>query len=262
LHVRAFIVLSLLVTTFGAPACGGKSFAGAGDSSDVAAGGGSSHGGATMGGSAGVAAGGNAQSGARCDAYVDEGAANISVRIVNETKAALYLGPQPSCGAAPFFDVRDAADNLLPYPGVCQVTCQQLLSGAGIACLPVVCPIGPVLTLQPGEDALQYWNGLYDEATSLVPECRPPSGESLCQRVVAVKPGSFTFTATAGSGLDCSAPFCMTCTPSNTGGCTTLGGVVSGPSYSAETKLVLDASYGLGGLGGGMVRPVEIVFRD
>jgi hypothetical protein len=39
--------------------------------------------------------------------------------------------------------------------------------------------------------------------------------------------------------------------------------VVLGPTHSAETKVTLDGSYGLGGPGGGgMVRSVEIAFKD
>lgn len=272
----AFFGLSLLVATFALPACGGKSSEdGPGDSSGGTNSGGMVHGGGTghggmatggvaEGGSAGVATGGNGLGGkADCDAYKDEGAANIPVRIINATKAPLYLGPQPACGAAPLFNVTDAAGNLLPSPSFCQLTCQGFINGGGIACPAIACPIGAVLTLQPGEDSLQLWNGLHNEAVLLTPECRPASGESMCLRVAAVEPGTFTFSATAGSQLACSVSSCMTCTPSSTGGCTTFGGAVLEPTRSAETKVMLDGSYGLGGPGGGgMVRSVEIVFKD
>jgi len=51
--------------------------------------------------------------------------------------------------------------------------------------------------------------------------------------------------------------------PNSSGGCNTFGAVVAGPLISAQVKLMLDGSYGLGGPGGGgMVRPVEIVFKN
>jgi hypothetical protein len=278
-----FLGLSLLVTTLALPACGGKSFgAGATDDSGGNDGGGEAHGGSSRGGtatggsaeggrnrggeggSAGLGKGGTAQGGtAQCDAYLDEGPANIPVRIVNETKGPLYLGPQPNCGAAPLFSVADAAGTLLPFVGFCETTCQQLINGGAISCPAVACPVGSILLLQPGEDSLQLWNGLYNQPMLLAPECRPATSESMCLRVAAVKPGTFTFTATAGSKLDCSQTSCMACTPSDTGGCTTFGGVVTGPTLSAETTLQLDGSYGLGGPGGGgMVQSVEIVFKN
>jgi hypothetical protein len=282
LRPQAFFGLSLLVTTFALPACGGKSFGAADDNGGNDSGGsdsgGKAHGGSSRGGSAqggrnssageggsaGLGKGGSAQGGtAQCDAYLDEGPGNIPVRIVNETKAAIYLGPQPGCGAAPLFSVADAAGTPLPFVGFCQTTCQQLLRGGAISCPAIACPAGQVLTLQPGEDTLQLWNGLYNQPMLFAPACRPATGESMCLRVAAVKPGTFTFMATAGSMLDCSQPYCMTCTPSDTGGCTTFGGVVTGPTLSAQTTLLLDGSYGLGGPGGGgTVQSVEIVFKD
>ena len=273
LHTQSWCGFSLLVAAFALPACGGKSF----DANDGGSGGtesgGNSSGATSNGGfghSEGYLGGGGSGGGtttggsAQCDgkAYQDDGPANIPVRIINDTKAVLYLGPTPSCGAGELFNVADATGILLSSPALCQTTCQQLITGNISGCPPIPCPVGEVLTLQPGEDTLQLWSGLYQEDMTWTPQCRPAASDDTCQRVAAVKPGAFTFTATAGTELDCSVAFCMTCTPADTGGCTTFGGVVTGPTLSAETKVMLDGSYGLGGPGGGgAVKSVEIVFK-
>jgi len=256
---QAYFGFSLLLTTFALSACGGKS-SDTGDSNGGTESGGRAQGGETSHG--GTATGGAEGGTAPCDAYNDEGPAYIAVRIANQTTAPIYLGPQPSCGTAPFFNVSDATDKLRLSDGFCLITCQELLTDDSPVCLAVACPVGPVLTLQPGEDTVQRWNGLYEQTMTLAPTCHSASGESTCQRIAAIKPGAFTFTATAGTKLDCSTASCMTCTPSSSGGCTTFGAAVVGPMLSAETNVMLDGSYGLGGPGGGTARSVEIVFKE
>lgn len=245
--------------------CGGKS---AGTHEDeiggAAIGGTSSGGGASNGGTGGEGRGhagastGGAGGSSECVYDDDDGPANIPVRIVNATSAPLYLGPQPGCGSEPLFTVTDAAGNQLMPPGFCHTSCQQLLSGMVSGCPSIACPVGAVLELKPGEDTLQLWNGLFTETETLPPQCRPAEDIGTCERVAVVRPGTFTFHASAHVAFDCSASVCMTCTPSSTGGCTTYAGVVSGPVLSTETQMELDGSYGLAP--GGMVNTVEIVF--
>lgn len=262
----------MLVAAFALPACGGKSVEAIGGGNDGTESGGNSFGATSSGGlghSEGYLGGSGSLGGTtgggttQCegDVYQDDGPANIPVRIINDTKAVLYLGPKPNCGAGLLFNVADATGILQPSPPICQTTCQQLIAGSIPGCPPIACPVGEVLTLQPGEETLQLWTGLYEEDMALAPGCDRGAGVDTCQRIAAVKPGAFTFTATAGSQLECSVAPCMTCTPADTGGCTTFGGVVTGPMLSAETKVMLDVSYGLGGPGGGGVKSVDIVFK-
>jgi len=81
-----------------------------------------------------------------------------------------------------------------------------------------------------------------------------------------VKPGAFTFSSQAGTKLDCSqfgGGMCQACMPDSSGGCATQGALVSGTLLLAETKVMLDGSYGVGGLGaGGMAMAVEVVFKN
>lgn len=113
---------------------------------------------------------------------------------------------------------------------------------------------------------MQQWTASYLSTTELTPACRRPTAStSQCQRVVAVEPGVFTFSAQAGTKLDClpSGGVCAECGPDGNGGCTTIGALIAGALLSAEAKVTLDGSYGVGGSGGdGLTRAVEIVFKQ
>lgn len=266
-------------------ACGGKSFEGDGDaqagsgnsagSPEAGSGtgardtGGTSSGGS---GSGGWASGGSGNAGsagsAQCDPsdFEDEQGGNVGVRLINGTNHPIYLGAdQPGCGIGPLFRVLDANGQPLLGAAYCQATCAQLLSGNVIGCPAIACAVPGVITLQPGESALTRWNAMYSEKLSPPPACRPAGDEASCLRVRSVREGTYYFTAQAGSQLSCNAPDlpgACSCMPEESGGCITYDSVIAGPLLQAKVRVELDASYGIGGPGGGMARPVEIVFND
>ena len=134
---------------------------------------------------------------------------------------------------------------------------------------PIACAFPSAITLQPGESLNAPWRGL-DNVTKTLPKSCRSSGDSVdCTVAQNVSPGTFQFSAQAGSALDCTQlgqKTCGPCEPNSSGGCTTAGAIVVGTAYSAEVTVKLDASYGVGAgnSGGtdGMTRPVQIVFKD
>jgi hypothetical protein len=272
-------------------ACGGKSFdtngepeggsgnsggsAQAGTGSGAREGGGNSAGGTGSGGGnhAGSSSGGKANGGsagaAECDdtAFQDEMGGSVPVRLINGTQHPIYLGQKtPSCGAGPLFQVADGKGQPLTGGGFCQTTCEMLINGTVIGCPAIACAIGSVITLAPGESTIQLWSTLYTEQVALPPACRTKTDAMACQRVLSAKPGAYIFSAEAGLGMKCDQPdsmSCASCQPNSNGGCATFGAVITEPLLNAKTMVELDASYGLGGPGGGgMVREVEVTFND
>ena len=289
---RSFgIDVSLLVAVLALPACGGKSFdtgggdphggadeggttSGAGTSAGGRAQGGTSVGGSANGGTSagGTTSGGTTSGGsggsAQCDAFGNESGTTVQVEITNETKMPIHLGQlTPSCaGAASMFSVADAAGKSLGAPGFCATTCDDVIHGTIRACPAIACAISSPITLQPGESLMTQWTGEFLVDKMLPPACRPADGQSDCQRIEGVKPGAFTFSAQAGTKIDCTqfgGGACSACMPNKEGGCTTFGGVIVAPLLTAETKVMLDGSYGVGGGGGGgQVNSVQIVFKN
>jgi len=270
------IALSFALTALAGVGCGGRSFTNGDDQASGATGtgGGGSQGGAALGGgaqggsqaSAGSQAtgGGSGGSVAKCDHFLDETGPQLTVLLRNETAGPIYIGPQkPTCGlGGDVYQVSDATGRLLSGPRHCDTTCEQLYQGTVAPCSPTTCPVSAVITLLPGEAALQSWTATFMETAKLPPACFTPDGGTSCQHVVSIKPGDYFFTAQAGTQIDCS-PFggtCMKCVRDSNGGCTTAGAVIGGQLLAAKLLITLDASYGVGGPGGGMQRPIEIVF--
>jgi hypothetical protein len=109
------------------------------------------------------------------------------------------------------------------------------------------------------------WSALYTETVSVPPACQNKSIGVECQRIVRAKPGTYVFSAQAGTSMNCTVPdlmSCQTCEPSGDGGCSTHPALIAGPLLQAEAKVDLDASYGIGAGPGAMTRRVEITFAD
>jgi len=253
----------------GGSATSGGSNAGSGDLGGAATAG-SAQGGSPAGGAgtAGTASGGSAGSGGspECDAFLNETGSTVQVRLTNETRAPLYLGSQtPGCSVGAYFQVRDAAGTPLTTLGSCATTCATLMQATIRVCPPTLCIVASVVTLQPGESVMQQWDASYFVTAELTPACRPADGTRECQRVVAAQPGAYTFSAVAGTKIDCSdyaGDPCTACMPDNNGGCLNFGAIIGGARVAAEAQVTLDGSYGLGAAGGGgKTRPVEIVFK-
>jgi hypothetical protein len=197
----------------------------------------------------------------------------VAVLIRNQTSETLHLGAQQvDCSTPPLFHVQDAATgNDLAEFGACRSPCDLVMQGGPVGC-PALCALPSAVTLQPGEGTSVVWSGLYPVQHTLPDECLP-AGETQplqCDRATQISAGAFTFTAQAGTELDCSqgpGP-CGQCMPTGAGGCTTGAAVIAGTLRTAETTVDLDASYGVGGdnvaadVAVGSTIPVEIVFSD
>ena len=97
------------------------------------------------------------------------------------------------------------------------------------------------------------WNGLFSVQGELPAKCVPyDTGDAStvsCDQAKRVEPGTFTFSARAGSSVDCSqtsaAGACSTCVASPNGGCSTSGALIAGPLHMAQAVVTLDESYGV-----------------
>ncbi len=245
-------------------ACGGKSFdAGEPDPNP----GGSNPGGSSQGGSgniAGTQAGGTSNkggtgsgatghggsAGSTCESFDDEPGYFVSVVIINKTSAAIYLGQDTvNCGISPLFEVQNGSGEQLPAPGGCRSTCRAARTNGPAGC-PAICAFPSSIALQPGEVMYTSYSGLYEVQTTLPQQCVDPSfGVASCSQAKQIQPGTFTFSARAGSSIDCSqtSGMCSSCIASGDGGCTTPGSLINGTMHSATATVLLDSSYGVFG---------------
>jgi len=267
--------LALLATL---AACGGKAVGVLGQAGgDTQAGGTAAAGGA--GNAGGTASGGSPQAGGAsvaCEYYDDDAGTLVSVRLINQTSAPLYFGVRkPSCTASPLFSVKDQNGGALAPLSSCRTPCDVAAElGTQPPCLgPCFTP--DAISLQPGSSYTTSWSGLYADVVDLPGRCvSAPQGSKRCERASVIQPGTFTFSAYAGSALDCSqapAPTCGACPP-DVEPCPIPGGLVSGELRIVSTTVQLDAEYGVFPTsrpqrepapdGDGSLRAVEIVFNE
>jgi len=175
--------------------------------------------------------------------------------IVNNTDLFIYLGQEMvTCGQAPLFEVADARGGKLPgWGGGCSSTCSDLHTRGQIGC-PAVCLFPSSITLQPGEQRFTSWSGLYAVPAELPGGCVPfQSGDTTfaCQMARRITPGTYKFSARAGTGLECSQTTadgtCMACMREGDGGCTTAGSLITGQILTAQATVELNQSYGIYG---------------
>jgi hypothetical protein len=268
---RAFILLLPLLS--GLVACGGKSNAdpddGVGGTNNGTAGKGTggkaSTGGGTMGGSGGSA--GKAE----CEALADDQPHYVPVQIVNDSSETLYVGADMvTCGEPPLFEVTDAEQRPLSPPGPCRASCEHAIKSGPTSC-PAVCFTPGAVALKPGEGLSTEWRGQYLDLVKLPDQCQHADYPTpQCDRAISVQPGTFVFSAKAGTELDCSQTTgteCGECEVSGKGGCITPSALIAGSVRTAEAKVELDGSYGVGSDNGdgdaeGALDAVEIRFRD
>jgi len=204
--------------------------------------------------------------GVNCTSFRDADApAGVSVHIVNETSGVIYLGQKAiNCVAEPLFQVHDQDGMELFPPGPCR-SCQDVMSGS-YACF-ANCPWTPAVTLQPGEALDQAWTGLFGVGVQELPRAclsapLPLEAATSCSYAAAAQPGKFTFSAKAGTAMECGAPeasTCGACQPNANGGCITIQGVVPLPTLSVETTLTLNAEDVVSGQHPALA---ELVFKD
>lgn len=241
--------------------------------------GGSATAGSHSGGSAGAAGspdgGGTSSGGAtsECSMFEDDHGWAVAVSIINRSTRTIHVGQQEvTCSQAPLFQVADRMGDVLADFGSCRAACEAVMDDGTLGC-PAICAFPSAVTLQPDEGTNLIWNGMYRQETSLPQGCFPtdrPVANSMCDRAVQIAPGRFTFTAQAGTELDClqTTGSCLECMAQGDGGCSTPATIV-GTLLSAQVTVELDASYGVGGgdqpdgvTGIGSTVPVEIVFTD
>jgi hypothetical protein len=257
------LAFALLVSTLAA--CGGKSHT----SPDVDGVGGTNAGGTGNGssgtgnGSSGTGAGGKGHAGSAgtgtggadvCASFDDDSAGAVNVAISNLTKATIYLGQDMvTCGGvSPPFQVADASGAILPEVGSCRAACNTVRT-AGVAGCPAICLFPTSVALQPNEVLYTTWSGLFRVQGQLPVKCVPyeTGSETMvaCDQAKRIEPGAFTFSARAGSAVDCSPTTgpdnCGVCTQSPNGGCATPGSLVTGPMHTTQTFVVLNESYGV-----------------
>jgi hypothetical protein len=207
-------------------ACGGKS-ATAGD------------GGPSNGGTANQA--GASGNGAACSSFADEVGVSIGVDLINLTSRKLYLGqPEVTCEVEPLFSVADASGAALPAPTRCRSACSSESGGCvGICLYPAA------FALEPGATMSTSWSGLFDVDVELPDAC--VVGAQRCQQSKRIRPGTFTFTALAGSALRCADDQGCDdgCENVAAGVCATNGVLTAGQTRTASATVPLDATFGV-----------------
>jgi hypothetical protein len=252
------LAFTLLVSTLAA--CGGKSHADPGDGGASGSSAGGTSAGGTSNGTSGSSTGGKGHAGSAgtggadmCTTFDDDDAAgSVNVVISNQTSATIYLGQDMvTCGVAPLFQVADASGAALPDLGNCRTSCATLRKEGAGGC-PAICAFPTSVALEPNEVLYTRWDGLFRVQGQLPAACMPfDTGEQMvsCDQAKRIQPDTFTFSARAGSGVDCSkttgAGTCSGCTHSPNGGCSTPGSVITGPLRTAQTTVLLDERYGV-----------------
>lgn len=240
----------------GLVACGGK--ASAQRSPEEGGQGGSGSAGRSSGGNAsgGEGRAGSSSAGAggadACAVFDDEAGIWVQVSILNESSTTIYLGQSSvTCGMAPLFSVADRGGAALPDLGDCRASCVQLRTEGAGGC-PAFCALPSSVELQPGESLQTSWDGLYRVQGSLPGRCTSfdSSGAQLsCDQAKRIPAGTFTFSALAGTALDCSQTSggtCSPCTEVGNDGCSTPASLITGKILTARASITLDESYGLG----------------
>ncbi len=270
MDTKLFATLGLLFTLVAA--CGGKALdldappeGSGGDNQAGSGAAGKAHGGSGQGGSGtgGFGAGGSmggvgsgGSGGAACSAFDDASPGFIPVEIVNATSSTLHLGQDTlSCSVEPLFSVGSDAGPL-GIEGSCRTSCSALRAGGPVGC-PAICAFPSTVKLLPGETYRTSWDARYFVAIELPAACDAGYGRQ-CSQARVIQPGSFTFTAKAGSSIDCPMAHdarCAPCQPTENGGCTTPGSFIGGTLATAHTNVVLDGSYGIYGKQLPMPRP-------
>lgn len=202
---------------------------------------------------------------AQCAAFADElGGPSPRMVIRNATSRVIHLGPvRAACGSFVPYSIATEGGQVLSIDQDCPTLCSARMKGLPFGC-PLICVYPRSITLQPGESTLTKWGGYF--ASTLLPrECRrdSPSTEQ-CTQFKKIEPGTYLFSAQAGTELDCSSttsnPECEPCEPVEAGGCATNGGVIAGDVLRAETTIEVDASHGVGADASSDPTPVELVF--
>jgi hypothetical protein len=229
----------------------------------------------------GNSAGGDATNGggnnAACAEFLDTpSAGSVAIVISNQTSQTIHVGTTGpvNCSSPPLFRVADAAGDDLPEPALCRFPCSAAMQEDAIAGCPAICLFPQAVTLEPFEGTAVTWEAFYVESVSLPAECATIGESVSCDRTRRIEPGKFTFSASAGTELDCTETLgdCGECMAQGNGGCTRPARV-GGTLFTATTSVDLDEAYGITGsntaeanfaapAAPGPTAPVELIFTD
>jgi hypothetical protein len=227
----------------------------------------------------GNSAGGNATNGGEsntaCAEFNDApSAGTVAIIISNQTSQTIHVGTtEPiSCGNPPLFRVADATGEDLPAVAFCRNACSWAMQEDPIGGCLAICLFPQAVKLEPFEATTVTWEA-YMEELSLPEECSITGESVMCDRTRRIDPGTYTFSASAGTELDCSETLgdCGECMAQSLGGCTQPGRV-SGTLFTATTTVQLDEAYGISSSNAnnanfaapapGATAPVELIFTD
>jgi hypothetical protein len=213
----------------GAPSAGGAGQA-SGGSANVVAG---------TGGAAG--SGANMPPAMACSSYADKAGYQLVVRIENQMSRTLYLGQEEmSCNLERIFQVEDGARHVLPSLDNCHTSCEQMMTSGPTSC-PLVCQAPATIKLDPKQTLQVPWDGRFGVMQTLPQACLPATqtAPATCVQADRIVPAIFTFSAKAGSSVQCLAGTC-TCTPNQGGGCSNASSLISGTIYTTEYVVKLE----------------------
>jgi hypothetical protein len=154
----------------------------------------------------------------------------------------------------------------------CSSSCQQLRDDGYLGC-PDICLFSATVRLEPGEIYTEGYNGLVHVPDTLPVECVTapggPADDESCFLRRQLSTGPTTFSATAGSAIDCDAalsPVGCECEPHPQGGCAYSGVPVSGDDLRASVEVDLGRDHGVydgdQDVSSGAVTPIKIVFSN
>jgi hypothetical protein len=234
-------------STADAPVLGSNAAGTAGSAGASGSAGQASGGEMSVGGGAGVAgqpsAGSPSVEPVDCSSFVEHSTWSLLVQIKNEMTQTLYVGqPTTSCEPKRLFKVEDGARTELPSLDGCHTSCQTMMQSGPTTC-PTVCTTPSTVTLQPGQTIQIPWDGRFGVEHSLPAQCLQAGAlaPATCVQAQRIEANAFTFSAQAGTHLECLQPGgTCTCTMNANGGCTSAGSTIGGTIYTSEYFVKLE----------------------
>lgn len=218
----------------------------------------------------GVSASGSSAGGVdgdACASFDDDAETAVKIELVNKTSRTLYIGNRSiSCGTTPLFNVESEHGEALTIINDCRVPCESLHSDNPSGGCAALCQQPTLLIMNPGATYPATWSGLEYVGLELPSACSQSGSAGACDRAHRIRPGTFVFTAEAGTKADCAnAPECDYC-PLSRDVCGTQGGLVGGATLTATATVALDERYGVYGENPTLPpvnpRSVQLVFTE
>jgi hypothetical protein len=162
----------------------------------------------------------------------------VVVRLVNQTKAPIYVGPtQPGCASSAQFRVR-LADGTEGKPILdgCETSCANAASASTCACS-MMCAQGFATRIEPGHALEASWGGTLFAAATLPKGCAANDTCSHCLAEKLAPIGATTIAATAYDAAEgCDGAACACPAGAN--------GVCSSGTFAKGDRLDATATWG------------------